>query len=308
MNFKPLTLKEEPLFREYEKAFINAKGNDYLGSELNFECVFIWGSNKNAYYYADEYALYLSYHYGSIIVFYPPMVKSLSYFPTAVKNLYEHCKAVSLKFKIKQCSAIMCKILNDTPDILKVCDFRTVADDAAHEYIYSPEDLILLSGKKYGAKRNHLNYFFSAFEYELIGYDAARHDEIIAFTAAWSDNKTETDESNLWELEAIKTALKYYKELNLKIELLYVNKTLIAYTVGYINAANIGVVLFEKALTGYKGSYAAINNLFAKKYLGGCRYVNRQEDLGLEGLRRAKESYYPVMLDKKYKISCKCEE
>ncbi|MFW6307419.1 MAG: phosphatidylglycerol lysyltransferase domain-containing protein, partial [Campylobacterales bacterium] len=96
--------------------------------------------------------------------------------------------------------------------------------------------------------------------------------------------------------------LKKYDYLNLKGGLLRVDEEIVAFSIGEALSEECVVIHIEKANTSYHGAYQAINQQFLSHEWSGFKYVNREEDLGIEGLRKAKLSYHPVILGKKYEV------
>lgn len=176
------------------------------------------------------------------------------------------------------------------------------------DYIYLSENLINLSGKKFHAKRNHISKFMRTYpdwKYENISPDNL--DECIDFIGDWLEKSIEgAEQEQIFELcmenSAIAVALKNYTALGMVGGLLRVGEKVIAVTLGEPINNRVFVTHFEKADTDFDGAYAVINNQFAINQLSSYEYVNREEDLGLEGLRRAKLSYNPDILLEKYRI------
>lgn len=169
------------------------------------------------------------------------------------------------------------------------------------EYLYSPEDLIELKGKKYHAKRNHIAKFKRNYQYEFREYVESDYDDVMKLFDIWQENKIDVDKDSR-EIYALKYMLNFYKELDLKAAVLYVGSEIVAFSLGEVTANNVGIVHFEKANTNYDGAYSMINNLFAEKYFKAVRVINRQEDMGIEGLRKAKLSYYPIGFQEKWLV------
>lgn len=177
------------------------------------------------------------------------------------------------------------------------------------DYLYRSDNLIHLSGKKFHAKRNHVSKFMRMYPdwaYENISPENLS--ECIDFAAHWLEKSIagEDDEEQVRELcmenSAIAMALKNYKTLGLVGGLLRVGGSVIAVTLGEPINHRVFVTHFEKADTDVDGAYAAINNQFALHRLASYEYINREEDMGLEGLRRAKLSYHPDILLEKYRV------
>ena len=169
------------------------------------------------------------------------------------------------------------------------------------DYIYSTEKMASLSGKKYHSKRNHITNFKKNnpdWQFETITRDNIP--ECISLHEKWLKEREDGDsEDYLEEFEAVKTAFDNFETLGFVGGLIRVNGKAIAYTMGepQVNGGCF-VSHFEKALD-VQGAYAIINQEFTKNCLMEYEYVNREEDLGLEGLRKAKLSYRPeIILDK----------
>ena len=174
-------------------------------------------------------------------------------------------------------------------------------DDGNNDYIYSTEKMASLSGKKYHGKRNHITNFKKNnpdWSFEKISKDNI--DECLALHSKWIENKDPDDEDYSLEFEAVKKAFEYFDELDMVGGLIRVNGEVIAYTLGEPQMnGHCFVSHFEKAPADMIGAYPIINQEFTKNCLMQYEYVNREEDLGIEGLRKAKQSYHPeIWLEK----------
>ena len=178
--------------------------------------------------------------------------------------------------------------------------FTVDTDEGDWDYIYNSTDLIELAGRKFHGKRNHLARFNEiGAEFSLM--TEKDFDDCITFSAVEYNSKPEDmDHSFIAEQYAINTYFSYFDELGLKGGVIRVNGKVAAFTIGERLNNETFCVHIEKADTSYSGIYAGINNLFAKACAADYKYINREEDLGLEGLRKAKQSYHPVFLLKKY--------
>lgn len=174
-------------------------------------------------------------------------------------------------------------------------------DEGNNDYIYSTEKMASLSGKKYHGKRNHITNFKKNnpdWSFEKISKDNIN--ECLALHSKWIENKDPDDEDYSWEFEAVKKAFEYFDELDMVGGLIRVNGEVIAYTLGEPQMnGHCFVSHFEKAPADMIGAYPIINQEFTKNCLMQYEYVNREEDLGIEGLRKAKQSYHPeIWLEK----------
>lgn len=173
------------------------------------------------------------------------------------------------------------------------------------DYIYETSDLISLTGKKYHAKRNHINKFKEMnWVYEAISDE--NQEECLEMNQKWCrENNCRESESMQAEYCVIKKAFQYYKELGLCGGLIRLEGKVVAFSMGEKINEDIFVVHIEKAFADVPGAYPMINREFAAHEAAECRYINREEDMGLEGLRKAKLSYHPAFLLEKYQAVMK---
>lgn len=193
---------------------------------------------------------------------------------------------------------------NQKAEILSLTDiFNFQEQRNSEDYIYTSESLINLSGKKLHSKRNFINRFLSSndgrWRYEDINEENSH--EAFNYHLEWcSLNENNANEDFKNETTAISTAFNNFKELSLKGGILRLDNKIIAFTLGSQATEDMFVVHFEKADYTIAGSYPMINNQFAIHNFENIKYINREEDLGLEGLRKAKLSYNPEFLAKNY--------
>ena len=180
-------------------------------------------------------------------------------------------------------------------------EFKLEYDDGSNDYIYSASDLAELRGKKYHGKRNHIANFKRNnpdWTYEEI--TESNIADCIELHTNWIYDKDDNDSDYSLEFESVLTGFENYKELGFKGGIIRVNSKAIAYTYGEPQSNNCFVSHFEKAPSDVQGAYAIINQEFAKRLLDdGFEFINREEDLGIEGLRKAKQSYHPCLWLKK---------
>lgn len=170
------------------------------------------------------------------------------------------------------------------------------------DYIYKTDDLKNLAGRKYHSKRNHLSYFKNNFnwQYEKITNDNLQ--DCFDMNTKWENENSEKDPEEIKrELDAIKRAFSNYDELGFTGGLLRVDGEVVAYTMGEAICPTVFCTHFEKAFSSMRGAYPAINQQFCENELMTYTYVNREDDNGEEGLRKAKLSYNPSILLEKYR-------
>ena len=195
------------------------------------------------------------------------------------------------------CSCMRAELEAILPEQFTFTEDRDYAD-----YIYLRSDLSTLKGKKFQAKRNHINRFrntYPNYEYTPITPDRIR--ECMDLEAEWCKvNNCDQQEGTGNERRALIYALHNFEALGLTGGILHVNGKIVAFTFGMpINHETFGVHV-EKADTSIEGAYAMINYEFANRIPEQYIYINREEDLGIEGLRKAKLSYQPVTILEKY--------
>ena len=176
------------------------------------------------------------------------------------------------------------------------------------DYIYDAEKLRTLSGKKYHKKKNHLNAFLRENEgrYEFRELSCVNRQELLDFLSEWIDDKDDEEKREYidYEAEGVKYILDYCNILEFKVAGVYIDEKLQAFTIGcYIEEDDMVYVPVEKANASVRGLYNYISSEFLKRLFPDVSKVNREDDMGLEGLRKSKLSYNPIYLVEKYRIT-----
>ncbi len=175
------------------------------------------------------------------------------------------------------------------------------------DYIYNANDLIDMAGKKFHGKRNHIRRFKET-DWEYCELTEDMFADCIEFAAnSYNANKGYDSFSAVCEQFAINTYFNYYRELELKGGVLKSDGKIVGFTIGERLNSDTFVVHIEKAVPELNGAYPTLCNEFAKRNAAGFRYINREEDMGIEGLRKSKLSYNPVFLQEKYTVSIDLE-
>lgn len=195
------------------------------------------------------------------------------------------------------------KMMIDCNDEFKAhfCDrFSVIEKREYFDYIYLKESLSTLSGKKLQAKRNHVNKFSKTYDYQYIEIDSSNVDLCIKFAERWLIENEKYHPENIEdykeELKVIKYFADHFDALGIRAGALLVEGDMVAFTLGSKVNNETFCTHIEKANTSFDGSYAMINKEFSSRLPEQFIYVNREEDLGLEGLRKAKLSYQPIEL------------
>ena len=176
--------------------------------------------------------------------------------------------------------------------------FAFHASAANADYIYLSEDLATLPGRKYQPKRNFINRFVSRYSYRFEPISEANLADCIDCNHRWCEEKG--IKCNCTEQQAIIRFFDHFHTLPLEGWILYADNAPAAFAIGSAINHDTFCIHIEKTIGGIEGAAAMINNLVAVELRERYKFINREEDLGIEGLRRAKQSYYPVELLQKY--------
>ena len=171
------------------------------------------------------------------------------------------------------------------------------------DYVYDIQELIALKGNKFHDKRNHINNFIKNFLYNYIPITSVLIMQCMEFAHEWcNERECEKDEGLTKEECATYRMLRHFDELGIKGGAIEMEGRICALTMGERLNPDTLVIHIEKAKAGIQGLYQAINQEFLRHEAGGLKFVNREQDLGVLGLRRAKKSYNPVRMIRKYRI------
>lgn len=287
MEFKNLELSDKELFESYAAGF-------GLGWEYNFATIYCWDITDGRKIAEEDNILYLAGTYKDKTYFLPPYVKDKSDFKKGIDRIVELSKETGIKLQIRGLQKEQTELLDKDKYLIS-----TDRDDS--DYIYKSDDLKYLSGKAFHSKRNFVTRFEKENpEFCFCEYTDNEFDAFIKLYDNWQ--KESPHSTSETEKCAIIRALKNFKELDLRIGLLKVDGKIRGYSISSFNPDGTAHTGFEKADTRYTGIYQALNKYSANKFFDDGILVNRQDDMGIEGLRKAKLSYSPVMLIDKYKV------
>ena len=289
LDFTPLTLENKPLYDE----FLIHCGD--RGCEYNFANLFLWGRQK-ATIHEGNLAFFCQFNRRSVYLF--PLGENLK--PTVDAIISDSRKR-----------GIPCRLTSLTREDMEKLEgwypgqFYFQPDRDSYDYIYAVDALADLAGKKLQKKRNHCNRFHLLHPHcESFPITEENTPVVLAMVEAWYAQKKAADPTAGFRLEqaAITKALRHREALGMEGIVLTNKGQLIAMTLGSFLSEDTFDVQFEKALEGFDGAYAYINREFARflrnKY-PQLRWLNREDDLGIEGLRKAKLSYCPHRLIEK---------
>jgi len=176
--------------------------------------------------------------------------------------------------------------------------------EIAWDYVYDRESLATLKGKKLHGKRNHINKFMKTYpDFEYKKLDTSMIAECLDLYDEWSSHKDETTIEAYDEKTSVCLALKNMDALGLTGGCIVLEGQIVAFTVGERLLPHMQLIHIEKANYEIEGLYPVINQQYVLHECQGVTLVNREEDMGIEGMRKAKHSYQPVKMIKKYFIS-----
>ena len=290
LNFVAVSPKDKALY----DSFLQESGE--RGCEYSFVNMYLWGRQKVAIH-GENVAFFCQFNRKSVYKF--PLGKNLK--PT-LDAIIADARERGIPCRLTCLTAADLDLLEDWyPG-----QFYVQPDRDSFDYVYSVEALSELKGKKLQRKRNHCNRFFLLHPgcvTEPITDENTP--QVLEMLDDWYAQRLTADPTASFYLEqaAIRRALKHRQELGMEGLVLMYKDRIIAMTMGSTLSGDTFDIHFEKAVEGYDGAYAAINREFArylrKKY-PALLWLNREDDLGLEGLRKAKLSYCPDRLIEKW--------
>ena len=185
-------------------------------------------------------------------------------------------------------------------------DETEVSEERGHwDYLYSVSDLIELKGNRYHKKKNLLNQFKKKYDFTYKPFEPDLIDQAMGMQEDWCTwRDCESSEVLSAENKAIARIFSDWQQFKgIEGGTLLINGAMAAYTVAERLTPESIVIHFEKGDTQYKGVYQAINQMFLANSASQFTYVNREQDLNDEGLRKAKLSYHPVEFVNKYRVT-----
>ncbi len=285
MQFKPVELEDRDTLLPYiERAAVPI-------CDLAFSNLYSWGFVYNTSWAIVE---------DSLVIRFRALEKAHDFFLFPVgpnpENMLAAARALKQRSVMGESPLTFMGITKELRELIETrctSEYHFINDAAYCDYIYNRSDLAELKGKKYQPKRNHINKFerlYPNWEYREISDDYV--DQCLALAGNWLDDNG-ADESRQQENLMLQRAIKNRVALGLSTGMILVDEKVVAFSLGSpINVDTFGVHV-EKADINYEGSFTLINREFAKRVPESYAYINREEDLGLDGLRKAKLSYHP---------------
>lgn len=275
---------------------------DYKACEYSFLTLYMWQHNYNTHVMEKDDTMY---------IFGKDNKSAFSIVPISIKkrwnrDLKELEKIFNVCFDDKiEIRAVPKEyaefIMEDYPN-----RFEIIPDRDSYDYLYDAEKLRTLAGRKMHSKKNHFNRFIrdygDRYEYRRLTTED-EFEEALFLLKKWAKSKDTIDETMEIEQQAVEKVLHNYDiHRNLKVAGIYIDGKMQAFTIADMLRPDTVCVHIEKANPEINGLYTAINKLFIENEYPDVKYVNREDDLGIEGLRKAKLSYNPIEMVEKYTL------
>lgn len=284
MNFKKIELCDK------EKIEPFLKSANELTCEISFVNLLIWQPLYNNYYCIEDNTLYLKSYSNDTEAYSVPFGNVNK----GLEKILQHKNALpNIWAQEGERFQIFKKLYG------KYYDFHKIRNE--FDYIYNSSDLINLSGKKYHSKRNHISTFSKQFNWRYEDITSDNIDKVKKCAAIWYNQRINTaDEGLKSEGLGVDFMLQNMDILNITGGAIVVDDAVVAFTLGSPINEHIYNIHIEKAISGFEAAYSVINREFAAHNLSKYKYINRENDLGIDGLRKSKLSYKPEILLPKY--------
>jgi hypothetical protein len=280
-DFKPLGFEDRNLIKRY------LDEHPAGVCEMNFANLFIWKDSERPRYTILN---------GNLCILVDPTFEPAYFLPPAGANEIIHT--------VKTCLTHVPRLSRVPEAFVQRCGgaFRAEEDRDNFDYVYLTRELAELKGKKFDGKRNRIRKFESSFAHTYEKLARTHVDGCRRLLHEWYDLKGNSEPYMMAEKEAILEALAMFGELCLTGGVVTIADRVEAFTLGKRLTDDTALVQIEIANPAFPGLAQWINREFVRREWCGFRFINREQDLGVPGLRKAKLSYQPDHLVKKYNL------
>ena len=289
MNFKSLDIESKKIFDQFLTPY------PFIVSTYNFTNLFIWRNAQNIKYHHTDQALYIMKEKEKPF-FIPPIYKDRQ----CGKEVYEALLSYMEENKMEKTLRDVTRTQLD--DLIELgYDISHEEDRDASEYIYSVESMSSFSGKALHSKRNHFNNFVRYNQYTIKHIEDSK-EECLALALKWYEESDQSDTLR-HELTGIRSLLEHQEIFNVVGISVFVDDVCQGFSL--LEVLNEKVILnhIEKADRRISGLYAFIARTSMEYFGSGIKYTNREQDMGIPGLRKSKESYMPEFLEEKFVVT-----
>ena len=294
-EYTPLKLEHKDILDKYFEA------NTYGISDLTFAMLFVWRKSYQARISVWKDCL-------SIVIEHPE-IGLYSLVPlvtpgTPVKNdINGYISDVFNYFSKFDKKYHLCAVPEILVPSIKADEFNVREDPGNFDYVYLAEDLIGLRGKKFDGKRNKIKKCLAKYDCKYTAFSKELVPQAMKMLEEWCRIRKKCHEKALiYEMEAIKECLANYEDLKVKGGVIFIDNKIEALAFSDRLSPDTAVINFEKANPLIDGLYQVINQWHCKFGINEYKYVNREQDMNDPGLRKAKQSYHPVHMAKKYAV------
>lgn len=295
IEFHPIRLEDRAIIERYTLP------SDITNCDLAFANMFCWQAIYHSAWAEIGGFLVIRFHIGGgeKIGYMQPVGKGD--FAPIIPALREDAHANNQRLRIIGLTDEGREMLHNLP-----CgSFAFESDRAMEDYIYTADDLRNLTGRRYQPKRNHINRFLATYpDYRYEELTPDRFAECMQLEREWRRAHEGHTSELCAEQRAMQRAFDHFEALAMRGGCVYVGDKLIAFTYGSAVNDHTFVIHAEKADTDYDGAFTIINKLFAQHLPAEFSLINREEDLGIEGLRQSKLSYHPLRIQPKFTAIC----
>lgn len=299
MQFKRIGKEDKELIESFTKPW-GIENADY-----SFTTLYLWGRHGKITYAIEDDALFLLYRFPDSVPFFScpvPKDKNADY-GKLIDKAFSELKEMGVENPCLRTVTPPFRELIEKSRPEMIFTRTRNADD----YVYTAQSLSTLAGKKLHAKRNHINRFLQENEnWEYVPMSSSMLYECMELYDEWQEHKDEEYVEELEEFDeklTVELAVKRMDEFGLTGGAIRIDGVLQAFCVGERITDDMMLVHIEKANADINGLYPMINREFVRHECADVSWVNREDDMGLEGLRKAKLSYYPERMIEKYAAS-----
>ena len=286
IDFHIVTVADKPLFDYY------ILSSEEQNCDLNFANIFCWSSTYHSEVAEAEGFLVIRFDIGGVKSYMQPVGRGDR--AAVLELLRRDAFEQRTPLRLYGLSAEWRRFLEKNYP----SEFAFDAPRALCDYIYRTDDLAQLQGRKYQPKRNHLNRFVAQHKWHTEPLSRENINDCISLNDKWLAAR-EVGETELAEQQAIRRAFDNFEALGLRGLVLYAEERAVAFSYGTPITNRTFCTHIEKYDSSVEGAATMINRLMAQSLEGEFEFINREDDLGLEGLRFAKMSYHPAhLLDK----------
>ncbi len=291
MDFRPIELSDKELIERY------TFGSGVCSCDLSFANIYLWRATYHSAWALIEGFLVIRFRIGGgeELGYMQPIAQGgVRDFSSIIPYLAQDAHSHGQRLRIIGITQSGMEALNRSHPR----SFALYSDRDNEDYIYSRESLQSLSGRRYQPKRNHVNQFQKLYKYSYLPLTQEHIKGCQELCHQWQQQHR--DSTVAAEAVAIDAAFENFEVLGLQGGVITIDDRVVAFTYGSAINDSTFCTHIEKCDTSYMGIYSAINKLFAQSLPPQFTHINREEDMGIAGLRHSKLSYHPEWLERKH--------